>query len=320
MWDKDDGQYSQEKKIGHVYDTPGTYKPSLEVRGNGIYQLHDNFMYDWAYLVVYVTAPGAPLTAHADAGNLGGYETTAYKPVQLFGLATGGVSPYTYSWDLGDGRTIDEQEPTVIYENEGTYTLTLTVADSTGETATDTAEINILSSDAFIVEIEAPSNEKPGNTIQFKCSIIGGLEPYSYNWNFGDDTISDTENPTHVYENPGVYTVTLTVTDSLGTTTKDTLEINIEESDGTLTIGDITGGLGIKANIKTGDTQVSWSINIDGPAFMAGNANGVIPANTRKTIRSPLVLGLGNIEITLNANSITKQTSAFIIGPFVLIR
>jgi PKD repeat protein len=320
MWDKDDGQYSQEKKIGHVYDTPGTYKPSLEVRGNGIYQLHDNFMYDWAYLVVYVTAPGAPLTAHADAGNLGGYETTAYKPVQLFGLATGGVSPYTYSWDLGDGRTIDEQEPTVIYENEGTYTLTLTVADSTGETATDTAEINVLSSDAFIVEIEAPSNEKPGNTIQFKCSIIGGLEPYSYNWNFGDDTISDTENPTHVYENPGVYTVTLTVTDSLGTTSKDILEINIEESDGTLTIGDITGGLGIKANIKTGDTQVSWSINIDGPAFMAGNANGVIPANTRKTIRSPLVLGLGNIEITLNANSITKQTSAFIIGPFVLIR
>ena len=41
-------------------------------------------------------------------------------------------------------------------------------------------------------------------------------EIVSYNWNFGDGTISDTQNTSHQYSSEGNYAVTLTITDTDG--------------------------------------------------------------------------------------------------------
>ena len=38
----------------------------------------------------------------------------------------------------------------------------------------------------------------------------------SSNWDFGDGGTSSDENPSHVYDTPGLYTVTLTVNGSMG--------------------------------------------------------------------------------------------------------
>jgi hypothetical protein len=46
-----------------------------------------------------------------------------------------------------------------------------------------------------------------------------GDQPLSYLWNFGDGTTSGTQSPVKVYSNPGDYTVTLTVSNALGTDT-----------------------------------------------------------------------------------------------------
>ncbi len=43
--------------------------------------------------------------------------------------------------------------------------------------------------------------------------------PQGWNWNFGDGGSSTIQNPTHTYTAPGVYTVTLIVTNTLGTDT-----------------------------------------------------------------------------------------------------
>ena len=50
-------------------------------------------------------------------------------------------------------------------------------------------------------------------------SIVG------YQWDFGDGESSSKADPTHTYTENGVYQVTLTVTDSAGSTSSDTLEI-----------------------------------------------------------------------------------------------
>ena len=50
-------------------------------------------------------------------------------------------------------------------------------------------------------------------------SIVG------YQWDFGDGESSSKADPTHTYTENGVYQVTLTVTDSAGNTSSDTLEI-----------------------------------------------------------------------------------------------
>ncbi len=42
--------------------------------------------------------------------------------------------PTSWTWDFGDGNTSDQQNPTHIYQNEGSYTVTLTVSNGFGST------------------------------------------------------------------------------------------------------------------------------------------------------------------------------------------
>ncbi len=48
-----------------------------------------------------------------------------------------------------------------------------------------------------------------------------------WSWDFGDGFISTDANPTHIYTTPGVFVVTLTVTDDLGATNADTTSATI---------------------------------------------------------------------------------------------
>lgn len=52
-----------------------------------------------------------------------------------------------------------------------------------------------------------PTTAKTGDTIIF---INTSSDAYSYSWDFGDSKTSDIDNPTHSYENAGIYTVVLT--------------------------------------------------------------------------------------------------------------
>ena len=75
----------------------------------------------------------------------GDYEGIIGELIEFEGNATGGVEPYNWSWDLGDGNTSLEQNPQHIYTNLGNYTATLTVNDDIGNVASDTALVNITS-------------------------------------------------------------------------------------------------------------------------------------------------------------------------------
>ena len=51
-------------------------------------------------------------------------------------------------------------------------------------------------------------------SVQFSDDTIGGSKPIiSWNWSFGDGATSTAQNPEHIYSNPGIYTVSLSVTD-----------------------------------------------------------------------------------------------------------
>ncbi len=61
----------------------------------------------------------------------------------------------------------------------------------------------------------SPTTTTPNTSIQFTDQSTGG--PTTWDWNFGDGTAhASTANPTHAYTAPGLYDVTLTVTNGSG--------------------------------------------------------------------------------------------------------
>lgn len=65
--------------------------------------------------------------------------------------------------------------------------------------------------------------------IQFTGTASGGVSPYTYLWNFGNNTTSSFANPTCQYTSTGVYNVCFTVTDAMGqsNTTCQSITINL---------------------------------------------------------------------------------------------
>src|SRR5439155_1463313 len=79
----------------------------------------------------------------------------------------------SYSWTFGDGGTSNEQNPTHVYTATGSYTVTLTVMDNQGATA----------SASHPVTVSAPPNQPPSvNAGPDEPAVTGLL--YSFTWSF----------------------------------------------------------------------------------------------------------------------------------------
>jgi outer membrane protein assembly factor BamB len=67
-------------------------------------------------------------------------------------------------------------------------------------------------------------------SVDFSGSALYGYPPYIWSWDFGDGNTSDEQNPSHVYNSPGRYTVTLTVTDQDYNVSENVTWATIQES------------------------------------------------------------------------------------------
>jgi PKD domain len=85
--------------------------------------------------------------------------------------------------------------------------------------------------------VEITSSDTEGGaiapaTFEFEADVIGGIEPYTYSWDFdGEDTGESNEQAvSHTFDEAGSYNVGLTVTDSDGRSASDSMEITVEEA------------------------------------------------------------------------------------------
>lgn len=120
----------------------------------------------------------------------------------------------SYSWDFGDGNTSSVKNPSHTYTTApagGSWTVTLIVTDTIGCTSVFQKTITASLPDTLFSSTK--TNICVGEAIVFNPHFTGHS---SYSWNFGDNTTSAQVSPSHAYNAAGAYTVTLSVTDSIG--------------------------------------------------------------------------------------------------------
>jgi PKD repeat protein len=120
-------------------------------------------------------------------------------------------------WNFGDSEQpwSIEQTPTHQFTQEGEYNVGLTIVDNDGCTNTTHQTVIVQNLPPTAYYTYSPSIITAGQEVSFSddSSHPQGHTLTSWSWHFGDGSTSTERNPTHKYENPGSYTVTLTVRD-----------------------------------------------------------------------------------------------------------
>lgn len=159
-----------------------------------------------AYLVLFSNQPPTASFTHIVDG--------LTLSVDAAGSADPDGEVASYAWSWGDGATGSGRTTTHVYASAGTVTVVLTVTDNRGATGTASRVIQLedrpaarftLTRDLMHVDVDASASQARNGTIA------------SYAWGWGDGTAGASGvTASHDFRAPGKYNVTLTVTDSRG--------------------------------------------------------------------------------------------------------
>ena len=197
LWNFGDGNTSTAQNPTHTYSTAGVYTVSLtatNVEGSSIET-------KTGYITVYAN-PTVVLTATNvswDATNNGSVTADV----------SGGAEPYTYQWSSST-----ETGSQIAGLSVGEYCVTVT--DNNGCISSECINVG-QDAEPAIPQVDFNANITLaclGYEIQF--SDLSTNQPTTWLWDFGDGNTSTEENPTHIYENSGFYSVSLVVENEFG--------------------------------------------------------------------------------------------------------
>jgi PKD repeat protein len=143
--------------------------------------------------------------------------TSGKAPLNVIFTDKSTGTPTKWQWNFGDGTTSTQQNPTHKYSKSEVYTVSLTVKNAKGSnTVTKTDYITVITKPVSNFTSSVTSGKAP-LTVTFTDKSTG--TPGVWKWSFGDGTTSTLKNPTHKYSKAGVYTVSLTVKNAVGSNT-----------------------------------------------------------------------------------------------------
>ncbi len=195
-WDFGDGNTSPLANPGtHTYATYGTYVITLTVTNNVCIQRQTQQVTVNAIPPVvdfaYEPASGcAPLTVR-------------FTNFSQF------AEPGTYRWEFGAGQgTSQAINPTYTYFEPGTYTVSLSASNITGQQVTEIKQhiIRVYEVPRASFSVKPVIVFIPGGVMFTDNNSIGATR---YLWDFGDGTTSEQFEPEHRYREEGFYTVSL---------------------------------------------------------------------------------------------------------------
>ncbi|MEX0968610.1 MAG: PKD domain-containing protein [Bacteroidia bacterium] len=169
------------------------------------------------------------------------------------------VTPQSIIYNYGDG-TIDTIYNEAMwsehsYSNTGNYTVNAKIISYCGNDTTVSAMVYI-GNDVPVSNvwgISAPARICPGAEIDFWV-LMSNRNSHTYAWDFGDGNTSQKEGPSHLYNMPGSYNVSVTVTNACGNDTTVFTTVEVKDN---LHITDVHGISGTESACP-GDGMDFW--------------------------------------------------------------
>ncbi|GAB4091611.1 PKD domain-containing protein [Flaviaesturariibacter terrae] len=232
--------------VNHVYTATGTYNVEIQVRdANGCYG------YYAAPNAVIISKPTPSFTSN-DTVNC------TNRPIAFTNTSTGSA-PLTYAWDFGDGSPVNNQvNPVYTYNNTDTFSVTLTVTDQYGCTASLTRP--------DFIKISFPHASFTASSLFANCPpLVDTFVNISTNatsqvWDFGDGSTSSLRDTAFkIYNLAGIYQVKLTVTGPGGCVDDTTQTLEILGPQGSFNYSPLSGCLPVNVSF-TSTTSHSDSI------------------------------------------------------------
>lgn len=192
--------------VQHTYANPGTYAVTLKIT------VTDSCT---AQVTNHIIVGSAPVANFSYDHNCTDNLTRFTDLTQLAG--SGNITGWL--WNFGDpasgvANTSTLQNPTHAYVSIGTYNVSLRVTTSGG--CSNEVTIPVTITPAPIAEFTVQQNCTGTSTLFIPSPAIPIGSVQSWHWDFGDGTVSNLQQPGHVYSTSGNYLVTLTITDMNG--------------------------------------------------------------------------------------------------------
>jgi len=222
-WSFGDGSTDSGIGVWHRFNAPGTYVVTLTVTDD------DGASDTMTQAVQVGTSNQSPVAAFSASPT--NPMLNAWVNFDATASADTDGTIASYAWNFGDGSTGTGSLIWHQFTSSGTYIVTLTVTDDDGATDSTSLAIQV-----------GPSNQSPiaGFTfsptipavnawVQFDGSMSSDSDGSitNYAWNFGDGTTDIGSMVWHRFSAPGIYAVTLTVTDNDGATATTTQTIQV---------------------------------------------------------------------------------------------
>ena len=164
---------------------------------------------------------------------IGGTTDTGIQQYFLTAVEGGAGSGYSYSTTV-NGNTYTSPAFNTTFTSSGSYAIDLSAKDGAGYTAT-ASQSETVKSDPTVSASSNVSSADVNYPIEFSASPSGGTGPYSNSWTLNGNVISTSQDFSYAFSSPGTYTLTDTLTDSVGETYSASVTVTIH-SNPTVTI------------------------------------------------------------------------------------
>jgi PKD repeat protein len=201
QWNFGDGQMGDGNDPNHTYAEPGVYQVCLIITdANGCVS-------DVCHEVVVEAGSGecnAEFTWEQIPGTL---------TVHFNSTSTSNFDIVSYQWNFGDGQMGDGNDPNHTYAEPGVYLVCLIITDANGCVSDVCHEVVVEAGPVCEAAFTFEESDN-GEIFFFNNNSFGATDFTEWHWDFGDGNTSNEENPQHEYEQPGIYTVCLIMTDT----------------------------------------------------------------------------------------------------------